>query len=1286
MKKDVLSKQEALTLSELTYRRVFESAKEGIILLNSETGIILDANKFLIDLLGFSKANFLGKHLWNIGILKDKKAFKANFAAIQKKKYIRFEDLQLLTKGGQEIQVEFIANSYKAGQIEIIQCDIIDITDRKKIELTAENLSNEYEEIVDTIADGLLVLDPDLRVVSANQTFYTLFKVNKKETVGQLVYNLGNKQWNIPELRKLLENILPKKGHVIDFLVKHNFESIGEKTMLVNARELLLETGQPKKIIIAIEDITRKVEESEYLLYASDIKYHKLFDLANEMIFMVDSKSGLIINANKALTKLLGYTKNDLVGKSVWETSIFKGIFSSKTDFMKLQKERSLKIDKLVLKTKSGDPIRTRFSSNTYRIDGGSLVQLSFENISELEQAKLDLKESHERLAALFDRAAEPTVISTITKDNKSSKFIEVNEAFCKFYGYTREEALNLSPCQIDSPENIRILPQIIQKLKKDKSAIFETINITKDGRRIPVEASVILFEINGTMLAVSSSRDITKRKSAETALAEKNALLEETELIGDLGSYLLDIKTGIWTSSLMMDKIFGIGKDFKRNVQMWTKLIYTEDREMMTGYFANNVLKKHEFFDKEYRVLRQNDKSVRWVHGRGKLEFDIKHNPIRMFGTIQDVTDKKKIADALEESYNQIDTMLNSITDGIMVMDRDWNFTYFNDNGKKMINMVDYDFIGKNNWKVFPPAKNSKFYQGFHEAVKTGKTVVFSEYYPAPIKKWLECFCYPSSDGLSVYFHDVTAKHELEENIKNSNINLEAQVAERTEELNKQKNFLDNILENIPNMIFVKEAKHLKFELFNKAGEKLLGQTSENLIGKSDRDFFPEAQASFFINKDRETLKNGLVLDIPQEPIQTPRGERLLHTKKIPILGKNGKPEYLLGISEDITEKKERLDLIARTKELAEITAKNAAILHSIGDAVFATDKEGVIVLFNKIAETTTGIESKNAIGQHYKKIFKFVKEVDGKETDDFIAAAITENVIKRMSNHVLLVRKDGDTMPITDSASPVIDHDGKTIGCVVVYSDATLERRIDKSKTEFVSLASHQLRTPLTSINWLSEMFLNGDLGDITQKQRENLQVISKSGDRMAKLVSSLLNVSKLELGVFAINPKMIDMLEIIDDVVTETSHEASRKKISIKIESDKKIPEISADPILLKILIQNLVVNAIHYSPSGTSINLELFTNKNNFVFICKDHGIGIPKEDHVKIFTKMFRAGNARAFRTDGNGLGLYITKLILDATGGKISFTSVVGKGSIFRFEIPLIGMTEKEGTKALEIV
>jgi PAS domain S-box-containing protein len=196
---------------------------------------------------------------------------------------------------------------------------------------------------------------------------------------------------------------------------------------------------------------------------------------------------------------------------------------------------------------------------------------------------------------------------------------------------------------------------------------------------------------------------------------------------------------------------------------------------------------------------------------------------------------------------------------------------------------------------------------------------------------------------GAVVVMHDVT---EL----------LEAQASTR-----ETQSFLDSIVENIPNMIFVKEAKDLRFVLFNKAGESLLGHSRKDLIGKNDYDFFPKDQADFFTSKDRAVLAGDGVLDIPEEELATPSGTRFLHTKKIPIRGDDGTPHYLLGISEDITEKRRAAqrekDLAHEQSKAAEArgaSARIAAILESITDAFFAVDREWRFTYLNREAERT--------------------------------------------------------------------------------------------------------------------------------------------------------------------------------------------------------------------------------------------------------------------------------------------------------------------------------------------
>ena len=269
----------ALLDSETRYRRLFESAQDGILILDAETGQITDINPFLIKMLGYSYKEFLGKKLWEIGLFKDIVSSRASFKELQTKGYIRYENLPLETKDGRKMAVEFVSNVYLVDHSKVIQCNIRDITDRKKIEnglekarkelavtKISEDAAREYaESIINTVRKPLIVLDQDLRVISANRSFYDIFKVKPKETVGQLIYNLGNKQWDIPKLRELLETILPKKTAFDDYKVEHDFSTIGRRIMLLNARQIKRVLGKERIILLAIEDITERKIAQEAL-------------------------------------------------------------------------------------------------------------------------------------------------------------------------------------------------------------------------------------------------------------------------------------------------------------------------------------------------------------------------------------------------------------------------------------------------------------------------------------------------------------------------------------------------------------------------------------------------------------------------------------------------------------------------------------------------------------------------------------------------------------------------------------------------------------------------------------------------------------------------------------------------------------------------------------------------------------------------------------------------------------------------------------------------------------
>ncbi|EKD76305.1 MAG: hypothetical protein ACD_43C00159G0005 [uncultured bacterium] len=244
---------------------------------------------------------------------------------------------------------------------------------------------------------------------------------------------------------------------------------------------------------------------------------------------------------------------------------------------------------------------------------------------------------------------------------------------------------------------------------------------------------------------------------------------------------------------------------------------------------------------------------------------------------------------------------------------------------------------------------------------------------------------------------------------------------------------------------------------------------------------------------------------------------------------------------------------------------------------------------------------------------------------------------------------------------------------------------RSLDLAKDEFVSIASHQLRTPLTALKGYTGMLLDGDAGPVSDKQREYLVEIKNANDRMIGLITALLNVSRVDLGVFIVEPEQVDLKKVAEGALNDLGMKVQKKKLQIEKDFGKDVPLINADLNITQMIFQNLLSNAVKYTPTEGKININIKKDGSNILISVTDTGYGIPKDVQPKIFTKMFRADNARVKDPDGTGLGLYIIKSTLEKTGGKIWFESVENKGSTFYVTIPLVGMKKKEGTKRLEL-
>jgi len=369
---------------------------------------------------------------------------------------------------------------------------------------------------------------------------------------------------------------------------------------------------------------------------------------------------------------------------------------------------------------------------------------------------------------------------------------------------------------------------------------------------------------------------------------------------------------------------------------------------------------------------------------------------------------------------------------------------------------------------------------------------------------------------------------------------------AEAEEATRRARVFLDSVVENIPNMVFVKDAKDLRFIRFNKAGEDLLGYRAHEIVGKNDHDLYPPEQADFFTNKDREALDGRGLVDVPEEPIETRfKGTRILHTKKIPISDESGNPVYLLGISEDITDRKRGEEALRAATETAE---------------------------------------------------------------------------------------------------------------------------RANRAKNEFLSRMSHELRTPLNATLGFAQLL---ELEDLTDKQRESVDQIVRAGRHLLELINEVLDIARIEEGRMSLSPEPIHLGDLIDDSVELIKALAIAHEVELVVDGRESCDAfVVADRQRLKQALLNLMSNAIKYNRKNGRVDLSCSAPSDKIVRVTvSDTGPGIEPESMEKLFTPFDRLG-AEVSGVEGTGLGLALSKRLVEVMGGYIGVDSEPGIGSSFWIELP----------------
>lgn len=355
-------------------------------------------------------------------------------------------------------------------------------------------------------------------------------------------------------------------------------------------------------------------------------------------------------------------------------------------------------------------------------------------------------------------------------------------------------------------------------------------------------------------------------------------------------------------------------------------------------------------------------------------------------------------------------------------------------------------------------------------------------------------------------------------------------------------------------------------------------------------------------------------------------------------------------------------------TDSLIEARTFPENIIRSMGDSLIVLSPDAKITKVNQATLDLLGYKGEELMGVQAEKVI-------GVEAAQaiFMGAGLKKLLEKGFIKDVEipLKSKNGEDIPVSISGSIIKNEAGDITGIVVVSKDMRIFKEVEKAKSEFISIAAHQLRTPLSAIKWTMQMLMDGDFGKLNEEQKKALVEGNLANDRMVALIADLLNVSRIEEGRFALKLSLVKLDEMIDSIISSLKVKADKKGVSLNFIKTESLPEISIDEEKIYIVLENLMENAIKYTPMNGKVIVEASVMKDKLEIAVKDTGMGIPDTEKDSMFKRFFRGSNAKQKHTDGSGLGLYIAKNIVEKHNGRIWFESELDKGTTFFVRLPI---------------
>jgi PAS domain S-box-containing protein len=1072
-------------------------------------------------------------------------------------------------------------------------------------------------KILEKNADAIIIAAaPDSRILFTNPAAASLLDRRKKDLLNEpFSFPLGGDRMSEIEINHRVKGKITAEMRVVEI----DWE------------------GQPA-YLASLRDITQR-KKTEEALRESEAKFSKAFRHSPEVFVISDLKNGAILEANDSFLRLTGYTREEVIGRKTVDLGLW-AVPEERAEIIRILNDEGIVTNKeCKFHMKSGEIRTWLFSAEIININNNPCMLSVTTDITERKKVEEKLRYSDTALNSIREG------VFAMDNDFKITRWNEMCE---QMFGIKESEAIGRTVGDIITM--VEEYPG--QNEERFNLLMAKGFNREEQLYRMPrgdiwVDVQAQAIEENGERYGwVTLVSDITNRKKAEEELRFSHAAfrsIHESVVATDT-QYVITH----WNE--ISEKIYGIkaaeavGKKLWDIIEIGEGIPGENERRLgrleSDGYYQEEQLHRTKhgevWVDVSMQAIEENGKRYGWV----------------MLASA--ITQRKLAEEALKRSEERYRELISSSIDGIVSHDAQMRIIIWNQGAERIFGYTEKEMLGQPITKIVPERDHEKTQQVLRNLNKTGAA--------RPGNRIIEG-CGLRKDGKEIPIELSVSSKKYDENyIATAIIRDVTERKEAEEKMRESEERYRDLFENASDLIQSVD-QDSRFVYVNKAWRKALGYTEKEVAGLVVWDVIhPDHLAH--CKEIFQRVMTGETNYI--ETVFVAKNGKAIHVEgNANNYRREGKTLATRGIFRDVTERKEA------EEKLRESEQRYRDLFENANDLIQSCGRDEHFVYVNKAWRDALGYSQKETDNlilwdiihpdylQKCKKTFRTVmtgKAVNNAET--------------------VFVTKSGKFIHVEGNVNAVF-REGEVIATRAIFRDITERkeaeaklREIDRMKSEFLSNVSHELRTPLQSITGFTKLIMNGQVPD-PATQQEFYQIIDRETQHLGNLINGLLDLSRLESGRFQINRKHAAIRDTMLDSIKSFHTLARDKNITLNEDIPAELPEMEIDDERMRQVFVNLLSNAIKYSDSGGSVTVRAEKHPDELIFQVSDHGIGMSPETVKHLFERFYRAEDKGG--RGGTGLGLYITKQIVEAHGGHIWVKSRPNEGSTFSFNIPLNG-------------